>query len=469
MIKRLIKFSASYTAIEGLQRGALFLMLPIFTHYMTPEEYGIVSTALILISFLSVLFSFAIHASISRYYHKYENTNELKEFLGSNFIFLSLISLVISIIMILFSKAFFDNFFAEIAFYPYIVYTLIIVSSQVIIVSYFSLLKAMQKIKLYSIVFNSYFIFQLILMSVLIINYDFKQDGYLLGVMVSNIIFVPIVFILLKKEIVYKINIKYIKESLEYSLPIIPVELIGNINRLIDRYYILIFIGLNGVGIYYVGVQIAGLINLIALAINSAYAPIFFKKYENNIDDNYDDIYKLSDIIVFTVGVVASILIILSPLFLNLFSKDYQDSGDVILYLGFTGAITSIYFINTNVLSLDPKLIKLKTIGIIFGTIINVILGYYFTKYYGIKGASISTLIGFSFTSLILLYIVKRKTEFKFNNLIYLAYMCLLFFCLYITIDFSILIRLLVICIVLFIIIFINFNQRLFNNIIKGL
>jgi len=469
VIKRLIKFSASYTAIEGLQRGALFLMLPIFTHYMTPEEYGIVSTALILISFLSVLFSFAIHASISRYYHKYENTNELKEFLGSNFIFLSLISLVISIIMILFSKAFFDNFFAEIAFYPYIVYTLIIVSSQVIIVSYFSLLKAMQKIKLYSIVFNSYFIFQLILMSVLIINYDFKQDGYLLGVMVSNIIFVPIVFILLKKEIVYKINIKYIKESLEYSLPIIPVELIGNINRLIDRYYILIFIGLNGVGIYYVGVQIAGLINLIALAINSAYAPIFFKKYENNIDDNYDDIYKLSDIIVFTVGVVASILIILSPLFLNLFSKDYQDSGDVILYLGFTGAITSIYFINTNVLSLDPKLIKLKTIGIIFGTIINVILGYYFTKYYGIKGASISTLIGFSFTSLILLYIVKRKTEFKFNNLIYLAYMCLLFFCLYITIDFSILIRLLVICIVLFIIIFINFNQRLFNNIIKGL
>jgi len=70
MLKRLIKFSISYTVIEGVQRGILFLLLPIFTHYMTPEEYGIVSTSLILISFLSIFFSLAIQSAISRYYHK---------------------------------------------------------------------------------------------------------------------------------------------------------------------------------------------------------------------------------------------------------------------------------------------------------------------------------------------------------------------------------------------------------------
>jgi len=460
VIKRLIKFSASYTAIEALQRGVLFLMLPIFTQYMTPEEYGIVSTALILISFLSILFSFAIHASISRYYHKYEKTDELKEFLGTNFIFLTLVSLVMSISMIFLSKPMFNSFFSEIAFYPYIVYILIIVATQVIIISYFSLLKAMQKLKLYSIVFNSYFIFQLILMSVLIINYDLKQDGYLLGIVISNTIFIPIIFILLRKEIEYKISMKYIKESLTYSLPIIPVELIGNINRLIDRYYILIFIGLNGVGIYYIGVQIAGLINLIALAINSAYTPIFFKKYENNIDDNYDDIYKLSDIIVFTIGVVASILIILFPLFLNLFSKDYQSSGDIILYLGFTGAITSIYFINTNVLSLDPKLVKLKTIGIIFGTIINVLLGYILTRDYGIEGAAISTLIGFTITTLILIFIVNKNTSFKFKNFDYIVYLSILFLVLFIISGFTILSQILIIMMLLGIMFLIKFKIK---------
>lgn len=461
MLKNLIKFSASYTVIDGLQRGALFLMLPIFTHYMTADEYGIVSTVLILISFLSILFSFALQAAISRYYFKYKNKSEkLKLFLGSNFLFLTLFSFLISIILIFVGKPIFRLLFEEIEFNPYIIYTLIIVATQVIIVAYFSLLKAMQRLKLYIIVFNSYFIFQLSLMSALIIIYNFKQDGYLLGVLISNILFIPIIFFLLRKEIVFKINIHYVKESLSYSLPIVPVEIIGNVNRLIDRYYILLFIGLSGVGIYYVGVQIAGLINLLALAINSAYTPIFFKKYENNNDSNYDDIYALADIIVFVVGAIATIAIVISPLLLQLFDKTYQNSSSVIFYLGFTGAITSVYFLNTNVLSLEPKLVKLKTIGIVFGTFFNVVLGYFFTKYYGIEGAAISTLIGFTMTTIILIYIVNKNTIFQFNNIKYFFYFIALFLTLLVLKDIKLLQKLIVILLMISSLYIINFKLR---------
>jgi O-antigen/teichoic acid export membrane protein len=457
MIKKFIKFSASYVAINGIQRGMLFLMLPIFTHYMTPVEYGIVSTLLILISFFSIFFSLAIYASISRYYHKYmKKPEELREFLGSNFIFMTFISLFITIIFIFLSKPFFSHFFKEIKFNPYMIYAFIIISTQVIIVAYFSLLKAMQKLKLYAIVSSSYFILQLTLMSIMIIFYNMKHDGYLIGILLSNIIFIPIIFILLKDDIIYKINIKYIKESLNYSLPIIPVEIMSSINGLIDRYYIFLFIGLNGVGVYYIGVQIAGIINLIALAINSAYTPIFFQKYENNINDNYDSIYYLSDFIVFIVGAIASISIVLSPLVLKLFDKTYQESINIILYLGFTGAITSIYFINTNVLSLNPKLIKLNTIGIIGGTVINIVLSYFLTKYYGMEGAAISTLIGFTVTTIILISIVRRNTKFKFNNNKYLLFLFMLFLLLLSIKDIEIIIQVIIIVSLLSLVFFIG-------------
>jgi O-antigen/teichoic acid export membrane protein len=450
VLKKLVKFSASYTVIEGLQRGILFLLLPIFTHYMSPEEYGVVSTSLILISFLSILFSFAIHAAISRYYFKYEKkSEELKLFLGSNFLFLLLFSLSVSIFLIFFSENIFSYFFAEMKFNPYIIYTLIIVATQVVIVAYFSLLKAMQKLKLYSIVFNGYFLFQLMLMSILIIGYGLKEEGYLLGVLISNILFIPIIFILLNNYIVYKIDMKYIKEALAYSIPIVPVEIIGNVNRLVDRYYILLFIGLGGVGIYYIGVQIAGLINLVALAINSAYTPMFFKKYECTDNEDYDDIYALTDIIVFVIGAIASLIIVLSPLLLMLFSKEYAQSIDVVLYLGFTGAITSVYFVNTNVLSLEPKLIKLKTVGIMFGAAVNVILGYFFTRYYGIEGAALSTLIGFFITTIILIVIVRKNSEFRFNNFKYLLYLGILFIVLFAIKSMLIINQVLLICSVL--------------------
>lgn len=459
MIKQLIKFAFSYTAIEGSQRGVLFLLLPLFTSYMTPDEFGIVSTSLIIISFLSVLFSLAIHSAIARYYFKYEkDPEELKEFLGTNFIFLTAFSFSIGILLVLLGEPISHLLFEEIAFDPYIIYTLSIVASQVVILAYFSLLKAMQRLRLYAVVFNTYFLVQITLMAVLITQYELKQDGYLLGILITNIAFIPIVFFLLREHIVFTLKIKYIKESLDYSLPIIPVDLIGNVNRLIDRYYILLFIGLGGVGVYYIGVQIASLIHLVALAINSAYTPMFFKKYENSINEDYQDIYRLADLIVFVMGAVAAIFIIIAPLLLTLFDKAYQEALTVILYLGFSGALTSVYFLNTNVLSLEPRLVKLKTIGIIFGAVINVILGYILTKYHGIEGAAISTLIGFFMTTLILVFIVKKKTAFTFDNSKYLLYLGFLFLLLVIIEDMQMLYQLLSVISVLIILFLIKFN-----------
>lgn len=459
MTKQLIKFAFSYTAIEGLQRGILFLLLPVFTNYMTPDEFGIVSTALIIISFLTILFSLAIHSSITRYYFQYrKNTKKLKEFLGTNFILLILFSFSIAILLVFLGEPIFYLLFEEIKFDPYILYTLCIVASQVVILAYFSLLKAMQKLKLYAIVFNTYFIVQITLMIILITKYHLKQDGYLLGILITNITFIPIIFFLLRKQITFTLKIEYIKESLNYSLPIIPVDLIGNVNRLVDRYYILLFIGLSGVGIYYIGLQIAGMIYLIALAINSAYTPMFFKKYEDSINDDYQDIYKLADLIVFAMGAIATIFIVLSPLLLNLFDKAYEDASDVILYLGFTGALTSVYFLNTNVLSLKPKLVKLKTVGIIFGAMINVVLGYFLTKHYGIEGAAISTLIGFTITTLILIFIVKRNTDFSFDNSKYLLFLGLLFLLLINIKEIQIVYQLLSVVSILLILFLIKFN-----------
>lgn len=461
MTKQLIKFAFSYTAIEGLQKGILFLLLPIFTSYMTPDEFGIISTALIIIAFLTVIFSLSIHSSISRYYFKHRNnTEKLKEFLGTNFIFLTLFSFSIAFILAFLGEPISNLLFEEITFNPYIIYTLCIVASQVMILAYFSLLKAMQNLKQYAIIFNTYFIVQIILMIILITKYHLKQDGYLLGILMTNVTFVPIIFFLLRGQITYTLKIEYIKESLNYSLPIVPVDLIGNVNRLADRYYILLFIGLGGVGVYYIGVQIAGLIHLIALAVNSAYTPMFFKKYQDSVNDNYQDIYKLADLIVFVMGSIAMIIIILSPLLLNLFDKAYREASDVILYLGITGALTSVYFLNTNVLSLEPKLVKLKTIGIIFGAIINVILGYFLTKYYGIEGAAISTLIGFFITTLILIFIVKTKTSFTFNNTKYLLFLGLLFLFVINIAEIQMLYQLLSLASILLILFLIIFNPK---------
>lgn len=417
MLRKILRFSASYAAVEGFQKGILFLLLPIFTRYMTPDEYGVVASILMLVPFLIVIFSLSIQASISRYYFKYKNNEEeLRVFLGTNFTLLGLVSLSMMLITLFFGRGIFELLFDEINFEPYVIYALIIGFSQPIIIAYFSLLKSMQNIRLYMILFNSYFAMQITLMLITIVNLDLRHDGYILSVLFTNLLFLIFVFILLFNKVKFGLNKKYIKESLTYCLPIIPVDGIGLISSLIDRYFILKFISLAAVGVYFVGYQIAMLVSLIALAINSAYTPIFFEKYESG-DEDFERIYKIGDYIVYFTSCTALIISVLSSYIITLmFSHEYSSSDNVVVYLSFIGALRSVYFLNTNVLSLEPNLVKLKTIGIIVGTIATALLGFVMTRDFGLEGAAISTMLGFFITTLILIAIVRRKTTFKFNN-----------------------------------------------------
>jgi len=418
MLKKLIKFSASYTFIEGIQKGIVFFITPIITRYMSSEEYGIVATILMLIPFYIVFFSLSIHSAIARYYFKYKNSSvELRNFLGTSIILIALVSFSISIFLYLIGKPFFIYFLPSIQFSPYIVYSLIIASSQVIVIAYFSLLKSMQKLKLYIWIFNLYFSTQITLILYLVIILKLNAYGYILSLVISNVAFMLIVLVLIKKDINLCLKTKYIKEILSYSLPIIPVDGIGLVSSLADRYYLLKFVGLSSVGVYFVGYQLALVISLINRAINSAYVPIFFNRYESD-NNNYDDIYRIGEYFVYFSGFLALFSSIAAPdLIYLLFDESYYKASEVIVYLNFSFSLTSIYFLNTNVLSLEAEYIKLKTIGIIVGAIITVLLSYYMTKYYALVGASVSTLIGFFITTLILIMIVRLKTDFKFKNL----------------------------------------------------
>jgi len=428
VIKHLIKFSASYAGIEGLQKGVLFLMTPLFTFYMSPKEYGVVATILMIVPFLIVIFSLSIQASIVRYYYKYkDNKEDLKDFLGTNFILLSITTVSISTFIYLFGELFFSYFFSEVPYEPYIVYALIIGATQPIIIVYISLLKAMQNLKLYMLVFNSYFLLQILLIYTSVVIFNLNNNGYLLSLVIVNILFAIIVFILIKNSINICFKIKYIKETLKYCLPIIPVDGIGLVSSMVDRYYILKFVGLAGVGVYFIGYQVALIVSLISRAINSAYTPMFFNRYESN-NNNYDDIYKVGEYFVYVTGIIALSITNVTPLLVSfLFADTYMHAKDVVIYLSFSSALTSIYFLNTNALSLEPELVKFKTIGILVGAIITIVLSYYMSKYYGLVGAAISTLIGFFITTLILIFIVRIKTQFRFSNAKSILFLVFLF------------------------------------------
>jgi len=59
-------------------------MLPIYTRYLTPDDYGVVALVLSLQSFLPLIMTLQVHNSISRFYFDYhEDREKLRVFIST--------------------------------------------------------------------------------------------------------------------------------------------------------------------------------------------------------------------------------------------------------------------------------------------------------------------------------------------------------------------------------------------------
>ena len=73
-LPKVLKNSTLYTFTTLLQKGAAFFLLPLYTAYLTPEDYGITSVVTSVSTFMAVLIMMALNGAATRFH--YRNTDE---------------------------------------------------------------------------------------------------------------------------------------------------------------------------------------------------------------------------------------------------------------------------------------------------------------------------------------------------------------------------------------------------------
>src|SRR5687767_660510 len=113
--------SLIYTATNALQKGAMFLLLPLYTRYLSPGDYGIVAVVTAANSLLVILFTFSLHGAMTRFYFEYRaDPEKLKEFWGTQLTAVLLISAAGAASLLLFGEPLARRLLPGIPFWPYI-------------------------------------------------------------------------------------------------------------------------------------------------------------------------------------------------------------------------------------------------------------------------------------------------------------------------------------------------------------
>ena len=66
-INKILKNTSLYTLCALLQKGTGFLLLPIYTTYLKPEDYGTMNLILSVTGFLSILFLASLNGAAPSY------------------------------------------------------------------------------------------------------------------------------------------------------------------------------------------------------------------------------------------------------------------------------------------------------------------------------------------------------------------------------------------------------------------
>ena len=398
-IKRIGKNSLGFSVGTILTQAIGFFLIPIYTRCLTPDDYGILALTAVLGSILAILYPLGINTALGRmYYDYYHDKKELKEYVGTITLSVLGISFTATLLLSVFGESFFALFIKDVAFNPYILLVLWTTFFGILFSFPLVLYQVRERSFTYSLLNVLKFIISVSLVIYFVVFLKEGALGSLKGGFFSAIIFFVIAGFLLRKDLVFKIKIRKLKESLHFGLPLLPHMLAGWILTLMDRVFLNHYTTLAVVGIYSLGYQFGSVMSLITTSINYAWAPFFMSTAKERGEEAETIFSRLT-----TYYMIAILFISLA---ISLFARDiiilmttpkYYDSHRIIPIIVGTYLLNGMYYMIVNQIfyTKKTKYLPIATFG---SAVLNILFNYLWIPRYGMMGAAWATLVSFAFT-----------------------------------------------------------------------
>ena len=396
-----------------------FILIPIYTKYLSPEDYGIVAICLTMTGIISVLNTFGLVEFGSRILIRFHDKKNILSLLLGNIYGLSvIISLSFSILLSIFPGFLKIIFFAGEELPSDIIIIIPVWISFSLCLSGF--LQSYQTIfhqgKPYFLINTSKVLLIHSLKVILLVFLKLGVVGFLVAELISEVLIAIISLFWLTGLLKPKFNARktrVVKMAFLYGVPFIPASIAGWIQQYIDRIMMLRIIDMKEVGLYSFGLAFSSILYFFWQPFRMGVTPAFVKRLDNQ--KKYPNSFR--EFSEFATGAV--ILCCIAALFLSLFAKDIifliADNRFHQAHIIVPLLVVALIFQNIREIFDVPVTLKYKTwfymVSTITGAGINVTLNMILIPTYGMLGAALATLI--TFVLMLVITIIYAQTLIK--------------------------------------------------------
>ncbi len=428
-IKKLAKQTAVYGISSIVGRFLNYLLVPLYTRFFTPSEYGVISEFYAYSGFLMVLLTFGMETAIFRFAKK-ENAALVKStalsfLFFSSLFFVALISLAspyIASMMHYEEVYYFFTFFAfiigidAVSSVPFAVLRLEERPSRF---AFVKLVEILVNIGLNLLFIYAKFSFERGENSLFSFIYNPQIGvGY---IFIANLI-ASFVKLILLSDIFVQVgmifNRSLIKEMLMYSLPLVVIGFAGIVNEMLDRSVMKFLLpgtptdNLATLGIYSACYKISIVMSLFIQAFRFAAEPFFF-----SIASKSDDRKVYADVMdwfVWFCSLIFLVVTIFKEEFGLFVGEDFREGLFIVPILLLANIMLGMY-VNLSIWYKLTDKTKLGAVVAILGAVLTVILLFILVPLFGYEGAAWATLICYSLMAMVSYFLGKKYFPIQYK------------------------------------------------------
>ncbi|MGI6173809.1 MAG: lipopolysaccharide biosynthesis protein [Christensenellales bacterium] len=388
--------SMMYTVSAMLTKAVSFIMMPIYTNYISPDQYGIVRVINNFISVATYIVGLSLYSALMRFTSQYKNdTEKQRKLYGSILTFVSFMGLISIALCFLLRDVLEKLIFEGIPFFPYVLVGLIALFFRCQANIHTHLLQGRQEGKRLLIVHAVGCVLTVVINLALLFGLKLEGLSVIISMLIVDMMYMIVMLIELKHDNLLEIGIDMpiLREVLRYSVPLVPHQISTSIATLVSTVILKDRHSLSTVGLYNIASSFSVAIDEVQSSVNRAFMPWFFETMDSDSDAKKtigkftSGMLRLYSVMYLGVGLFAQEFVLLFT------EKSYALSWTPVPILVAAYSVKSIYYLYTDVLLYYKDPSKKLFIATVTGSLLDILLSAWLAGSMGMYGIALAFLI----------------------------------------------------------------------------
>lgn len=406
--------SIMYSGGNILLKAFSFFLIPLYTAYLSTEQYGVINLAASFSTVLAYIIVFGLQYSVKRYYTEYKNSREKVTRMYSTAInFVLLFSLTV-ILLFAPTASLWSYYLLPGLEIKIVILAVLIACTTGLTMLYQEILKGMQQAKK-SVMVTYVMFFLLVSMNILAVVWlKLGAMGILLSSLIGNALLAGYMFYDLRKHSFYQFCFDRLefKNLIKYSAPLLPHTLAFSIYSYFSRIIITSELSLAILGLYSLASQFSSVSDIILNSVQSAFQPWMFDRMKENQESSKQQIQRTTHILMWIYGILFILIGTFSQeAILIMADESFSEAWLYVPVMVFSVAVKSPLYFYNNFLYYEKNKTKYIFYSTLVGSALSILFILALIPHLGVYGVIMAEVLGMIVRLGMAIYFTKEESR----------------------------------------------------------